>query len=150
MTCTTATGLSDGFTTGPSSTAREQMLSRRGERLFVAGWKRVLMMHFEVDAAALQRAVPFQLDLYHGRAFVSLVAFTMRGMRPCLGGKFTALLFRPIATHDFLNVRTYVRHGGEAGIHFLCEWLSSWLAVRFGPVTFGLPYRLGRIAYRHD
>lgn len=150
MTCTTATGLSDGFTTGPSSTAREQMLARRGELLFVAGWERVLMMHFEVDADALQRAVPFQLDLYHGRAFVSLVAFTMRGMRPCFGGKLTALLFRPIATHDFLNVRTYVRHGGEAGIHFIAEWLSNRLAATLGPATFGLPYRHGRIEYFHD
>src|SRR5258705_9627134 len=118
MTSHAATGLSDGFTTTPSSTAREQMLAQRGERLFVAGWERVLMMHFEVDAVALQRAVPFQLDLYHGQAFVSLVAFTMRGMRPCFGGKFAELLFRPIATHDFLNVRTYVRHGGGRGIYF--------------------------------
>jgi uncharacterized protein YqjF (DUF2071 family) len=74
----------------------------------------------------------------------------MHNMRPRFGGRLAAWLFRPLATHDFLNVRTYVRHGGEAGIHFLCEWLSSWLAVRFGPVTFGLPYRLGRIAYYHE
>jgi len=38
---------------------------------------RVLMMHFEVDAKALQRDVPYELDLHHGRAFVTLVAFTM-------------------------------------------------------------------------
>ncbi|HXI72492.1 MAG TPA: DUF2071 domain-containing protein [Verrucomicrobiae bacterium] len=150
MTCTIANNLSDVFTTKASSAARERMLSRRGERLFVAGWERVLMMHFEVDAAALQRAVPFQLDLYHGRAFVSLVAFTMRGLRPCFGGKLTALLFRPIASHDFLNVRTYVRQGGEPGIHFIAEWLSNRLAATLGPATFGLPYRHGRIQYYHD
>jgi uncharacterized protein YqjF (DUF2071 family) len=59
-------------------------------------------------------------------------------------------LFKPVATHDFLNVRTYVRHKGEPGIHFLAEWLSSWLAVQLGPRTFGLPYRHGRIHYEHD
>lgn len=111
---------------------------------------RVLMIHFEVDASNLQRAVPYQLDLRDGRAFVTLVAFTMAHMRPCLGGKLGALLFKPIATHDFLNVRTYVRHNGEPGIHFLAEWLSNWLAVQLGPHTFSLPYRHGRIAYEHD
>ena len=123
------------------------MLSRRGEPLFIAAWHRVLMIHLEVDADSLQHDVPFQLDLYHGRAFVTLVSFTMQGLKPRYGGRWTAQLFKPIATHDFLNVRTYVHHGGEPGIHFLAEWLSNRLAVRLGPATFGLPYRHGKIAY---
>ncbi len=108
------------------------------------------MMHFEVDAARLQYAVPYPLDLWEGeRAFVSLIAFTMRGMRPRFGGSLGAWLMKPLATHAFLNVRTYVRHGGESGIHFLAEWLPNPLAVLFGPGTFGLPYRLGRLDYHH-
>jgi uncharacterized protein YqjF (DUF2071 family) len=138
------------FTSAPSEAARRRLLSRRGEPLFVAGWHRVLMIHFEVEAAALQRDVPYQLDLLGGRAFVTAVAFTMSGMRPRFGGKLSAWLFRPLGTHDFLNVRTYVRHGSECGIHFLAEWLSSRLAVHLGPATFGLPYRYGQIAYDHD
>jgi uncharacterized protein YqjF (DUF2071 family) len=67
-----------------------------------------------------------------------------------VGGKLAEWLFRPIATHEFLNVRTYVQHGGEAGIYFLTEWLSNRMAVWLGPATFGLPYRFGRISYRHD
>lgn len=59
----------------PSQLGRERMPSRRGEPLFLADWMRVLMMHFEVDALELQRAVPYQLDLYGGRAFSTLVAF---------------------------------------------------------------------------
>jgi uncharacterized protein len=129
-----------------SAAARARILSHCGEPLFVADWKRVLMIHFEVDAEALQRDVPFELDLREGRAFVSLVAFTMRGLRPRLGGKLAAWLFRPVATHDFLNVRTYVRRGGETGIHFLAEWLSSRLAAKHGPATFSLRYRHGRIS----
>ena len=129
--------------------AAKRFLSCSGEPLFIAAWHHVLMMHFEVDARMLQRDVPYPLDLWDGRAFVSLVAFTMRDMRPRLGGKPAALLFRPIATHEFLNVRTYVRHG-EPGIHFLAEWLSSRLAVMLGPALFGLPYRYGTIDYRHD
>jgi uncharacterized protein YqjF (DUF2071 family) len=134
----------------PSAAARARILSHRGEPLLLADWERVLMIHFEVDAEALRRDGPFELDLHDNRAFVSLVAFTMRGMRPRFGGKLAAWLFRPIATHNFLNVRTYVRHGSETGIHFLAEWLSNRLAVRLGPATFGLPYRHGVINYKHD
>jgi uncharacterized protein YqjF (DUF2071 family) len=131
------------------SVSRQDLPLRRNEFMFIAAWERALMIHFEVDAEELQRDVPYELDLRDGRAFISLVAFTMRGMRPGLGSKLMEWLFRPIATHDFLNVRTYVRHRGEVGIHFLAEWLSNWLAVRLGPRTFGLPYRHGRISYSH-
>ncbi len=121
------------------------MLQSRFEPMFIADWERVLMIHFAVDAAALQRDVPFQLDLHDGQAFVTLVAFTMRGMRPVIGGRLTAWLFRPLSGHDFLNVRTYVRAGDEVGIHFLTEWVSNRLAVLLGPRTFRLPYRHGRM-----
>lgn len=133
-----------------SAAARNRILSRRGEPLFYADWERVLMIHFEVDPDALQWDVPFDLDLRDGSAFVSLVAFTMRGMRPRVGGRLAAWLLRPIATHEFFNVRTYVRHGTVTGIHFLAEWLTNRLAVQLGPPTFGLPYRHGRISYAHD
>jgi len=138
------------FAQRPSDAARQRILSRRGEPFFLAHWQGVLMMHFEVDAEPLQRAVPYPLDLYHGRAFVSLVAFAMEQMRPRWGGRLSAGLFRPIATHDFLNVRTYVNHGGEPGIHFLSEWLTNRLAVILGPRIFGLPYRNGNIRYNLD
>jgi uncharacterized protein YqjF (DUF2071 family) len=130
--------------------AKVRMLSRRGKPLFIADWERVLMIHFEVNADDLQREVPFELDLHDGRAFVSLVAFTLRGMRPRMGGRLAAWLLRPVATHDFLNFRTYVRHGGETGIYFLAEWLSNRLAVQLGPAIFGLPYQYGRISYHHE
>src|SRR5579862_8401164 len=138
------------FSGEASAVARERLLSRRGEPLFFAGWKRALMIHFEVEADALQRDVPYSLDLYEGRALVSLVAFTMYGMRPRRGGALAAWLLRPIATHAFLNGRTYVCHDGETGIHFLAEWLSNRLAVKLGPATSGLPYHHGHIVYHHD
>lgn len=134
----------------PSARAHRRLLSEPGEPLFIAAWRDALMIHFEVDGDALQREVPFELDLWNGMAFISLVAFTMRDMRPRIGGKLAMLLFRPIATHHFLNVRTYVRQGGEGGIHFMAEWLTNRLAVMLGPRTFGLPYRYGRISYNRD
>jgi uncharacterized protein YqjF (DUF2071 family) len=133
-----------------NAAARRRLLSVKGEPLLYADWLRVLFMHFEVDAGALQREVPFPLDLREGRAYVSLVAFTMRDMRPRVGGRLAALLFKPIATHHFLNVRAYVKHRGEAGICFLAEWLDNPISVMLGPPVFGLPYRFGRLDYHHD
>ncbi len=130
-----------------SEIARRRLLSLRGEPLFYANWDNAIFIHYETGPQELRGCIPYDLDLYDGRAFVSLVAFTMRGMRPRFGGRIGELLLRPIATHNFLNVRTYVRHKGEPGIYFMREWLSSRLAAGLGPWSFGLPYRFGRIYY---
>lgn len=134
----------------PNAAARDRLLAVRGEPLFFADWLRVVFLHFEVDPDVLQRNVPFALDLWQGRAYVSLVAFTMRDMRPRRGGKLGALLFKPIATHNFLNVRTYVKHHEETGIHFMTEWLDNSISVMLGQPFFGLPYRFGRLTYDHN
>ena len=133
-----------------SLAARERMLSLRGEPLFFSDWLRAVFIHYEVDPDELQRKVPFPLDLRAGRAYVSLVAFTMHGLRPRLGGKLASWLFAPIATHELLNVRTYVRHDNEPGIFFIAEWVPNRLSEWLGPRMFGLPYRHGRLEYDHD
>ncbi len=69
--------------------------------LLVGDWDRVLMVHFA-------------RDLWRGEACVSFAAFKMRGMRLRCCGRATLCLLAPIATHEFLNVRTYVQHGGQA------------------------------------
>lgn len=125
------------------------MLTKAGEPLFLARWDRAVFIHYEADPDILQRELPFPLELHEGRAFVSLVAFTLLRMRPRCGGRLGEWLFKPIASHEFLNVRTYVQHAGEPGIFFLAEWLSNPLSVRLGPQSFGLPYRFGHLRYAH-
>ncbi len=132
-----------------SQIGRKRMLSCKGEPLFFADWDRALFIHYEVEVGILQKWVPYPLDLYEGRAFVSLVAFTMQGMRPSGAGEIGARFFSPISSHSFLNVRTYVKQGDEVGIYFIQEWLPNRLAVCFGPGVFGLPYRYGRLNYDH-
>jgi uncharacterized protein YqjF (DUF2071 family) len=132
-----------------SNAGKQRLLSKVGEPLFLARWDRAVFINYAADPALLQRQVPFDLDLREDRAFVSVVAFTLSRMRPRVGGRLGEWLFKPIATHEFLNVRTYVRHAGEPGIFFLAEWLSNPLSVRLGPRSFGLPYRFGRLAYEH-
>lgn len=118
--------------------------------LFLADWTDVLFIHFAVDRAVLQPHVPFPLDLHSGRAFVSLVAFTQRRLRPRMGGRISAMLATPLAEHPFLNLRTYVRVAGEPGIYFLAERIPNRLAVVIGPRLYGLPYRLAQVTYHFD
>lgn len=121
-----------------------------GDPLFLADWDEPVFLHFEIDPEILQPHIPFPLDTRNGKAYITLVAFTMRNMRFRKGGDRARALTKPIANHSFLNLRTYVIQNGEPGIHFICEWLNSRLATTLGPVTFGLPYRFGEIKYDHN
>lgn len=133
-----------------SVTAKHEIETRPFEAPFVADWLDAVFIHYEVDPKALAEAVPFPLDTHEGKAYISLVAFTMRGMRPKRGGRATRWLTAPIATHQFLNLRTYVKHRGRFGIFFMKEWLNDSLAVKLGPLTFGLPYHKAEVAYEHS
>lgn len=133
-----------------SGEARARIEAAEGGPFLLNDWTDAVFIHLEADAAALQRQVPFELDLHEGRAYVSLVAFTLRRLRPCLGGRVAEWAGWPLSGHGFLNLRTYVRHDGEAGIYFLAEWLPNPLSVAIGPRAYGLPYRRGRLEYRHD
>ena len=117
--------------------------------MFRGAWMSVLFIHYEVEPARLQAEVPFPLDLRDGKAYVSVVAFSQERLRFAFGGSLTNWVGRWFANHEFLNVRTYVRHGGEPGIFFLAEWVPKRIATWLGPPLFGLPYRFGRIEYEH-
>lgn len=117
--------------------------------LFLADWCEMFFIHIEADAEKLQSHVPFPLDLFDGRAYVSLVAFTQKHLRPAFGGRLAAALMAPLAEHEFLNLRTYVRVGDRLGIYFLSEWIPNRLAELIGPRVYGLPYHLARVRYRN-
>jgi uncharacterized protein YqjF (DUF2071 family) len=116
----------------------------------IADWTDAVFIHFALSPAELQPHVPFELDTRDGVAYVSLVAFTQRRLRPAFGGRMAEVLSTPLARHEFLNVRTYVRVGGERGIYFVAEWIPNRLAALVGPPLYGLPYRVGRLRYAHD
>jgi uncharacterized protein len=121
---------------------------RRLGPVFLADWVDALFIHFRLDARMLRPAIPLELDLFEGAAFISLVAFTQRRLRPIWGGRATEILSMPVSRHSFLNLRTYVRHENQRGIFFMAEWISNRLAVLLGPALYGLPYRLGKLDYR--
>jgi hypothetical protein len=133
-----------------SESARLRMLATEGGPLMLCAWERAFFMHYRVEPDALQRQIPFALDLLDGCAYVSVVAFTLSHLRFERRWRFASGLLSPIARHAFLNVRTYLRHAGEPGIYFMTEWLPNRLSVLLGPRTFGLPYCHGDIEYDHD
>lgn len=135
---------------GDLTAAAEGPRSGLDPPLFLADWTGVCFVHYQLDPGELQPRVPFELDLYDGNAYVSLVAFTQRRLRPRAGARLGELLLAPIANHPFLNVRTYVRHSGLPGIYFMCEWIPNRLAAVLGPPLYGLPYRPARLRYRYD
>jgi uncharacterized protein YqjF (DUF2071 family) len=132
-----------------SARARQRFLAAERRPRFLGDWERALFIHYETDPELLQRQVPFELDLWQGRAFVSVVAFSMRRFRAAGAGNFLERVFRPVANHEFLNVRTYVRNAGLTGIYFIAEWVNNIVSLITGPPLYGLPYRYGRIDYRH-
>jgi hypothetical protein len=78
---------------------------------------------------------PLELDLADGVAWIGVIPFRMTGVTlrgfPDLPG-FSAF-------HE-LNVRTYVRWRGRAGVYFLSLDADQWLAVRLARAWYGLPY----------
>src|SRR5438034_274417 len=103
--------------------AQERLLSVKGDPFLFADWERVVFLHFIVAPELLRPFVPrpFELELYEGEACISLVAVTMGRFRPCRPVSL-GWLFRPIKQQHFLNLRTYLRCGGEPGALFLWGW----------------------------
>ena len=97
--------------------------------LFVADWRNVHFLHFEMEPDVLQAWVPYPLDLHEGRAYVSLVRFSMENLRSQF---LPRAVLKPMSDHTFLNARTYVKAKRETGIFFLAEWLSKRFPVPFG------------------
>jgi uncharacterized protein YqjF (DUF2071 family) len=109
-------------------------------------WRDLLFVHWVVPADALRALVPpqLELDLWEGRAYVGVVPFVMRDIRPSWLPGFMAL--------DFLetNVRTYVRYRDRPGVYFFSLEASSLLAVKAARWGWGLPYFHARMAIERD
>lgn len=113
-----------------------------GPWAFYQQWNDAVFLHWKVERERLRAVVPasLELDEMDGACWVSVVAFTMQRIRP---RGLPALA--PISDFHELNVRTYVRHGGMAGVWFLsieaASRISCWLARRLS----ALPYAYARM-----
>ena len=110
-------------------------------------WQHVLFLHWGVDAAALRPLVPAPLDVEtrDGRAWVSLLPFAMRRLRP---RGLPALPW--LSSFPQLNVRTYVTLDGRPGVFLLRVAAGSLPAVTIARRLFHLPYERARLALRKE
>src|SRR5436190_14950597 len=105
-------------------------------------WDDLLFAHWPVSPRVVERLLPdgVEPDLRDGRAWIGVVAFEMTGTRAA--GLLPAHGLGPIPE---LNLRTYVRVGGEPGVWFLSLDTSSPLFATIGRSVYGLRYRLARM-----
>ena len=102
----------------------------------------MLFFHWQVDAAILKPLIPdgLELDLFEGRAYLSLVPFTMQNIRPRL-----LPAFAPVSDFHEINLRTYVKRNGKSGVYFINieaqKGISAWLSRNLS----GLPYEKSTI-----
>jgi uncharacterized protein YqjF (DUF2071 family) len=109
-------------------------------------WYDLLFLHWEVPFEALRSRVPrpLEIDTFEGRAFVGLVPFGMRGVRPSWGPAIPG-----VSAFLETNVRTYVKlEGGEPGVWFFSLDAASTPAVLGARWCWHLPYFRARMSLR--
>jgi uncharacterized protein len=99
-------------------------------------WVHLLFLHWKFDPETVQRTLPLGLsvDTYEGSAWIGVVPFFMRSVRPRL---------LPLLSSDFLelNLRTYVRDQyGRPGVWFYSLDANHPFAVWTARLLFGLRY----------
>src|SRR2546426_11592785 len=120
--------------------------SRARRPFLTAEWRHLVMLSYEVDLDVLAPLVPagLALDLWHGRALVSVVGFRFLDTR---------VLGAAIAWHrdfDEVNLRFYVRRdvpGGETrhGVVFVRELVSRLAVALLARLAYNEPYRAVRM-----
>lgn len=110
---------------------------------FYQEWNQAIFLHWEVDLDELRKIVPteMEIDLYEGKPWVSLVAFTMEKIRP----RFLPY-FPPISNFDEINIRTYVKFQNKAGVYFLSIEGGKKISCQVAKSISELPYRFSNIA----
>jgi uncharacterized protein len=109
-------------------------------------WKQVLFLHWSVSVESINELLPkgLKADTYEGKAYVSVVPFSVEGMQPRFLGPMPFF-------SDFheLNLRTYVTDGEKPGIYFFDIKANKILSVLFNK-ALGLPYSQARIKRKDD
>lgn len=101
-------------------------------------WRQLLFLHWVVDPGMLAETLPegIHLDLFEGKAYLGVVPFYMRNIRPRGLPPFPGL-----SNFLELNVRTYVHdESGDPGVWFLSLDANNPIACATARSLFQLPY----------
>lgn len=108
-------------------------------------WRDLLFIHWTISPDVLRPLLPptLEVDLFDGQAWLGLVPFAMRGVRPWWSPSIPGV-------SNFLetNVRTYVIRDGEPGVWFFSLDAANSLAVRIARSRWALPYFRSRMSLR--
>src|SRR5258707_3858953 len=111
--------------------------SPSGPWIMAQRWHDLLFAHWPIAPEAVRTLVPSQLtlDRFDGQCWVGVVPFRMSGVRarglPAIPG---------LSRFPELNVRTYVTHGGKAGVYFFSLDAANLPAVWSARTFYHLPY----------
>jgi uncharacterized protein len=108
-----------------------------GPWIMAQNWHDLLFANWPLPADVMRKLLPetLELDLYDGQAWISIVPFTMSGVR--LRGT-PALPW--LSAFRELNVRTYVTRSGKPGVWFFSLDAANPVAVELARLWFHLPY----------
>ena len=118
-----------------------------GSWKFYQEWNNVIFLHWQADIEILQQLVPkeIELDLFEGKPWVSVVAFTMQKIRPKHLPSFP-----PVSDFDEINIRTYVKSNGKTGVYFLSIEGGNHLSCKIAKRISELPYRFSKMNRTYD
>jgi uncharacterized protein YqjF (DUF2071 family) len=110
-------------------------------------WHELLFMHWRIPPDVLRARVPsaLPLDTFDGDAWLAIVPFEMRDVRPRFLPAVPGLSFFPE-----LNVRTYVTLNNRPGVYFFSLDAANHVAVALARRFFHLPYQNARMSCRAE
>src|SRR5438309_1209686 len=111
-------------------------------------WRSLLFLHWPVAAEAVQKLLPpgLAVDTFDGQAWVGVVPFTMRDVRP-RGLPAISL----VSDFHELNLRTYVhRDGADPGVWFFSLEAAKSIPVRIARRFWHLPYHRAQMSLLQD
>ncbi len=101
-----------------------------------ARWRNLILLTFAVPAEMLLRRLPAgcELDLWDGRAHVSLVAFDF------LETRVFGVGWPGLRNFPEINLRFYVKCGGKRGVCFVREFVPSRVVAMMARRIYNEPY----------
>jgi hypothetical protein len=111
---------------------------------FSQEWRNLTFMHWKIDPIRLAPYIPegLELDIYEGKAYVGVIPFEMKKVRP----RFLPWL-PGISNFPEFNIRTYVTKDGKGGVLFLTLDAYSRITCAYAPRAYGLPYRYSKCKF---
>jgi uncharacterized protein len=119
-----------------------------GRPVMKQSWRDLLFLHWEIPTDVIRPLIPTELDLdlFDGTAYVGLVPFTMKGLRP-----IGLPPVHGLSSFHETNVRTYVHHQGtNPGVWFFSLDAANLIAVHLARKWFHLPYYHARMFLEHE